>query len=393
MKNNKKVYLLTALAFLVCNQEISAMASARKAVKHLGVGLFRANAFEYKKLHSLVKPNLIGAAKTVSINPFVQARSFCESNHVAPEISVTAPIEEVLTKLLEQKDSPESFARINDVIRMFIGNQQLIQKRFKELIESHMGGTVVERFDIPEKNMKEIVRKLSCFSVEPVFYRSLDKDPIPQLSVVKAFQAIGFSMNKAAERAFLNTHKKTADTVNFNCDQMQVAVDHECLHIQNGDGDLKVLFTFLSQSRKSFSDEEFYTIMGAFGEQFLRYRPSLIAAITKEAKEMGIHDFSKIENFDRDLTAFERYSEVRVDEMILASKDEKKIQAYRDYYKARNDSQPIKDRAASDKANVIFCLTQGRTIPLEVADFLHPTDQERVDACDKALAELKAAKK
>jgi hypothetical protein len=372
MKNNKKIYGLAVFALLVFCQKVVAM-TPQKMIQHVW-------GYEFP---------LVGLSS-------VNGKGFgykLPDKAVAQESILMGPIDKTVADLFGQKHSKKTSKVILDVVKYFFDNQIELGRYFEQVIQDQLKGMIVEGFNIPKKNMEEIVGKLSCFGVRPVFYRSLDSDFAPQLVVVKAFRAIGFSMNSAAEKAFWNTHKKSADGVNFNCDQMEVLVDHECLHIQNGDGDLKVLFRFLSQQRKSFSDEEFYTIMGAFGEQFLRYRPSLIAAITKEAKEMGIHDFSKIEAFDMDRTAFERYSEVRVDEMILASKDKKKIQAYRDYYKARNDFQPLKERMALDQANIAFCLKKPCTIPLKFADFINPTDQERVDACDKALAELKVAKK
>ena len=379
MKNNKKIYLLTALTMLACGQELSAMGAARKATQFIwnnkfalgSIGMVGAAAFEYKKCKQ--EP--------------IEAPALIESKKTTSDVAVMAPIKKTLTHLLGQKHSPETSERIKNSVDKFIANQHGVAKNFKKLIESHMGGTVVAGFNIPEESTKEIKEKLSPFTSQPVFFRSEDEDPIPQLQTVKAFGAVGFSMNWAAERAFWN-----ADTV-FNRAQMEAVVDHECLHVEHGDGDLKVLFIILSQNREHFSDEEFYKIMGAFGEDFLNHRKPLIAAITKEANEMGIRDLSRIENFDMDATAFQRYFETRVDETILASKDKKKMKAYRDNYKNCHDSQAVKKRMAADKANVSFCLRNGRAIPLSVADLVHPTDLERVNACDKALAELEAANK
>ena len=210
-------------------------------------------------------------------------------------------------------------------------------------------------------------------------------------------------MNKAAEKAFWNTDSldasagaacaegRIATEKDFNRAQMEVAVEHECCHVKNGDGDLKVLFTCLSAHKEHFSEEEFRKIMGAFGEDFLSSRKALIDAITRDAQTMRIPDFKVVGNFDMDLTAFVRYFETRVDKTILASGDKKKMEAYRDFYKNRNDSQAVKERAACDKDNVSWLLEQGRAIPLAIADFTWPTDQERVDTCDAALAELEAA--
>ena len=403
MKNNKKIYLLTVFTLLACGQEMSAMGSARKAAQFawsnkfvlVGTGMVGTAAFEYKNSCKPVKQEPI---RVIGTSPIVAAQkheapgrltAFCESKHIAPEIAAMKPIKKTLMDLLEQKHSPETSARIKDSVEKFIANQQGVAKDFKNQIEEHFG-PIVKGFNIPEEDTKYIKEKLSPFTSQPVFFRSADAEPIPQLQTVKAFSVVGFSMNRAAERAFWNTG---AGNVNFNRDQMKVVVEHECLHVENGDSDLKVLFIFLSQNRKHFSDEEFYKIMGAFGEDFLNHRKPLIAAITKEAKEMGIHDLSRIENFDMDLTAFQRYFETRVDKTILGSKDKKKMEAYRDFYKNRHDSQAVKARTAADKVNVSFCLRTGRTIPLEVADLVHPTDQERVDACDTRLAELKAAKR
>jgi hypothetical protein len=392
---NKKICVGMFLALVAFSQEVCAMNAARKVAQFgwrnrfalIGTGVAAATAFDYKNSCKLVKQEPMAVVQKHEASGRLLT-AYCDSKKVAPEIAAMGPLKKVLTNLLAQKHSPATFARIEDSVRNFIANQRGVAQDFEGVIEEYMGGTIVKGFNIPEESTRAIKEKLSLYTSDPILFRSGDEDSIPQLQTVKAFEAVGFSMNKAAERAFWNTHKG-----GFNREQMGVIVEHECLHIENGDGDLKVLFTFLSQNRRYFSNEEFYKIMGAFGEDFLNHRKGLIAAITKEAKEMGIHDLSRIENFDMDKTAFERYFETRVDETILGSKDKKKMEAYREYYKNRNDSQALKDRTACDKDNVIFCLRQGRTIPLDVADFNHPTDQERVDACDKALAELKAAKK
>ncbi len=76
MKNNKKIYLVTMLALLVCGQELSAMGSARKAAQRIwdykfalvGTGLVGNAVHEYKSSREWVKQELIRVIKTSAIS-------------------------------------------------------------------------------------------------------------------------------------------------------------------------------------------------------------------------------------------------------------------------------------------------------------------------------------
>ena len=309
-------------------------------------------------------------------------------------------------QILRKELSEKACTHLGLAIKGFLTNQKTIANNFQEIIKENLEGSIVDTFNIPAEQMQKIREKLRPYTDNPVFYRPLlDDDPIPQFEVFTAFKAIGFTMNKAAEKAFKNpstgerasgakacaTKDNTVTTENFNRAQMKVLVEHECCHVKNEDQDLRVLFRFLTQNKEHFSAEEFSKIMGAFGEDFLSSRKALIDAITRDAQEMGIYDFDNIEDFDIDLTAFIRYYETRVDKTILASKDKMKIKAYRDYYQNRSEAPELKKREEWEKANVKKLLQKGQLISSEIADFTWPTDQERVAACEAALAELDEA--
>ena len=314
--------------------------------------------------------------------------------------SAMVPIQNALVALSRQKFSMKVAAAVRDSVERFVENQQAVAQNFKEEIEG-IGGIIVKDFAIPEEHKKSLSERLKLFTPQPVFFRSADDESVPYFGALKAFNAVGLTMNKAAEKAFWNTDQKEqsraipriATEKDFNRAQMEVMLDHECIHVKNGDADLKTLFIFLSQNKEHFSDDEFYQIMGAFGEDFLSHRKVLAAAIIRDAEKIGIHDLRKIENFDRDVTAYNRYYETRVDKIIVSSHDTKKIEAYRDYYQNRHDSPLFKERTALVQAYVRQFVAKGLSIPLELADFTHPTDRERVNVCDTRLAELKAAKK
>lgn len=308
--------------------------------------------------------------------------------------SATAPIEAALKALLGQHYSDEATEVIESSVGQFVANQRYIAENFKKVIQENVGGTVVKSFAIPESDMQRIKEKLQPFTAQPVFYRRYNDNPVPHMEAFKAFEAIGFGMNTAAEKAFFNTDENDSCVSQagvFDRAQMEVIVDHECCHIKNGDGDLRVLFTFLSQNRVRFSEDEFSRLLGAaFGQDFLNSRKALTDAITRDAQQMGIYDFSKVEGFAMDLMAFQRYYETRVDKGILDSRNRKKIEAYRDLYQNRDDAPIAKDKQIKEKEAIQIFLKRGHAIPLECADFSWPTDLERVEACNQALARLYA---
>ena len=98
MKNNKKIYLLTALTMLACGQELSAMGAARKAAQHLwdykfalvGTGLVGNAAFEYKHSREWVKQELMRVIQTSPIArvPKNEAPKLLKSLH---EVGNTIP--------------------------------------------------------------------------------------------------------------------------------------------------------------------------------------------------------------------------------------------------------------------------------------------------------------
>lgn len=405
---NKKIFLRIVLMLISAgSQQVIGMSVARR-VAHVGgncksfflatelVGKVASDPRNFCTLAKQNKSRWIPVSTGMPRVAYVSSTSLKRQSEVEKDdshVKVMAPIEEVVAALLTQKYSPLTALRIGEIVQKFIDNQNAVEQVFKKIVVENMGGTLVKNFAIPVDDMNHIREKLRPFSTNLVFFRALDEDPLPHIQTLQAFHRVGFSMNKPAERIFLQGLKKVDKNVVFDRAQMKVMVDQGCLQLQNGHGDLKVLFQFLVQHKSYFSDEEFYTIMGAFGEDFLASREELVARITKEVKEMGIHDLRQIEDFDIDLVAFERYQETRVGKMILGIGDQHKIEAYKAYYQNRHDSEAMKRKSKLQKETVKMLLQQGRAIPGEILEVQWPTDLERVAACDKALAELKAAGK
>lgn len=303
------------------------------------------------------------------------------------------PITGALNQLLSEKYSKKSDKTVKEIVKAFRSNQTHVAKNFNKVLVDHVGATIVKSFDIPKDDMEHIKEKLSPFTSSPVFYRTLDSDvdPIPMFQAFKGFEAVGFLMNKAAEKVFSGKYAPEGSSTmnNFDRSQMQVMVDHECLHVKHGDGDLKVLCHILCQYREEFSPELFDKIVGlALGQDYLSSRKTLSEAIVRDAQNLGVHDLNMIENFDLDAVAFERYYETRVDNAILACGDRSKIEAYRNYYRNREKSPFFKERELIERNAISKLLKQGRAIPQGHLDLGWPTDKERADACDKVLTEL-----
>lgn len=314
---------------------------------------------------------------------------------LAANSSCMLPIKGALKQLLSENCSGDADAAdvIKEVTRTFIANQKDISQNFKQILEENKGTTIVNKFDIPDADMDHIKGKLSPFTMSPVFYRTadFDADPIPMFQGSKAFGAVGFLMNTAAEKVFSgkDAPEGSGTMNNFDRSQMQVMVDHECLHVEHGDADLKVLCNILCQHREYFSPELFDKIVGlALGQDYLSSRKTLSEAILKDAQNLGIYDLNMIEKFDLDVVAFERYYETRVDNAILASGNRSKIEAYGNYYRNREVSPLFKERELIERRNISKLLKEGRVIPQGYLDLGWPTDKERADACDKVLTEL-----
>ncbi len=313
MKNNKKIYLLTALALFTYGQEMFAMGAARKAAQRL---------WDYKFA-------LVGTGLTAACGfEFHNARSKQEALIKAGKITTAGPSEFERTLAIFESDKRE------------------IRDRFRE------AGFTVQFADMGGRDFQ------------------------PNMGAGSVGDQAFLVMNTQAMLAFLRGHTE------FSREEMQLILDHELVHafdrhVEKG----LAVESFLPAFNFSVAVGVYKGVSACLGKFGGLRKP--IGQLAAVATALGVASAIKM-NEQYIKLAHRRSCEWKADGVILNSGDSEKIKTYRGFYqkmKRYDEDQKRCDPRYFTDCDLPFYL---RT---------NPTHDERIEACNKALAELKAAKK
>lgn len=315
---------------------------------------------------------------------------------------VMNPFNKAIAALVRENFSSIAKSAVNSAIKGR-GKKDLWFRQNPEDGLKESGAYRVKNFDIPKEYQDDLEEKLkSVSSTPPLFYKYRNESLEPNMQVFKKSDLIGFSMNTAAEKVFLDNNKslpldysgsflnvvfevpRKVTLKDYTIPQMDVIIDHELCHLRTEDSALKGLFALLNAKRFFFSNEEFMKVIKiVLGEDFIESEEQLIAGMVKTVNELGIDDFTRIKGFNLYALLFNRFQEIRVDKTILGWKDKDKIEAYRGFY--QNDHDFVQSKI---QKRIVACLKTEEPITVAMLGLTHPTSQERVNACKEALAKL-----
>ena len=358
MKNNKKIYLLTALTMLVCGQELSAMGAARSAA----AAAMRAGKVVKEKIQNSKVARFVWNNKFAVVGAGLVGNSVVQMQQL--HTSVKNMIEEASTGMY-----PVAIPKVDE-------------KQIKELYASHgftvslanMGGSTMYPLMMTISEGKNVILIMNTAAQQAFF----DKDLMVSMSMFHKEEEIKMSLGdvKIIESLF---GKIVVFEKHYTREHMYAVIYHELGHAEHNDSETKIVLTSSVAPLNFISAVGAYKVLSGLGTYIGGVRGKCAQVVATGLGACAFYAGGKLSVSL--LNAFSCRVETRADQYVLDTKDPQLIKAAIDACKKVELMQIAQKISGISSAE-------------HFGDFSgHPALGDRIKMAEQALAELEAANK